>query len=362
MSYNPPPSQGGDSRPYTATTDASYDYDDQRPSTSAGGAQWAYPESRPTTSRAGKSRGKSSRGYTGGAEDDYIEEEEEWEESEDEDVFTYLPPDTTQQQQLQQLQNQQQAQFQAAAAQQKLRTTVEPASFAYTRPATGADPSSPVPHPGASGSAGGASIGQESIPTSAANHPAGTTVSTPHSPGSPLTPSSAAVPLQQLSSYHPNQQQTPAPTSLPPVESPPDTTSTAPPFAFDVGAGGQHYTESYGMTPLSTAAGPPMSTVSGSREHHVSLPTATSRISSEYGAYTMSAPMTGDTQAGMTSGAYSSRDRSFDDAGMRYRPDSKRTKGSSSGDSGEIRTGRESIKYVLFPRLVGLGQPFGGSD
>lgn len=101
------------------------------------------------------------------------------------------------------------------------------------------------------------------------------------------------------------------------------------------------------MTPLSTAAGPPMSTISGSREHHVSLPTATSRISSEYGAYTMSAPMTGDTQGGMTSGAYSSRDRSFDDAGMRYRPDSKRTKGSSSGDSGEIRTGRESIKTDL---------------
>ncbi|KAG8899425.1 hypothetical protein FRC00_001436 [Tulasnella sp. 408] len=342
MSYQPPPSQGGDSRPYTATTDASYDYDDQRPSTSAGGAQWTYPASRPTTSRAGKSRGKSSRGYTGGTEGDYIEEEdEEWEESEDEDVFTYLPPDTTQQQQLQHLQNQQQARLQAAAAaaaQQKERTQVEPAAFAYTRPATGADPSVPVP----TGSAGGHTSAQESAPGSAANHPAGTTVSTPYSSPTPKTPSSAAP-----QSYHPGQQQTPAQSRLPPVESPPDTTSTAPPFAFDVGAGGQRYTESYGMTPLSTAGGPAMSTVTGSREHHVSLPTATSRISSEYGNYTMSAPMTGDTHGGMTSGAYSSRDRSFDDTELRYRPDSKRTKGSSSGDSAEIRTGRESVKTDL---------------
>ena len=138
-----------------------------------------------------------------------------------------------------------------------------------------------------------------SAPTSAPyTLPSTTSLSTPYSPPEPATPSSAFNPYARFN-----------PATA--VSSPPDTSSTAPPFAYDIPQDRPQQYEAYHMTPLTSTP--------ASREVHVSLPDPKDQHS---------------------------QSTSADNSALRYRSDSKRTRGSSSGGSADLPQESASVKYV----------------
>ncbi|KAG8863761.1 hypothetical protein FRB96_007598 [Tulasnella sp. 330] len=227
MSYHRPTTGGGAYPPQSGGG-----WEDQRPGTASGGGgqrlgQQQQPQGnqRPTT---------SGQGQPGQAiqEEEYEEEydDEEYEESEDEDVFAYLPPNTAQGQQLQQLQNAQAARARQYQHQHQMPTLPEGGgAFAFSYP--------------------------NDAPTTGTDSARGAQYST-----GPATPASS-VPLGVISGRYAHHQQPPS-TVYSMASTPPVTASTVPPFAYDSAmygnnnsnASGSRFQEQYDMTPISTAA------------------------------------------------------------------------------------------------------------